>query len=119
MARRVSTEWGGSRLITIHYLFLICFVIVFGLGQVAFFVVEFPNTDTFALVVVALVIGYSVLAEDNVGAFFKTIVEVGFYLGVAVGEVEEYAAAAGSVGETFGATYGVVAIELYDVLMDA
>lgn len=54
---------------------------------------------------------------DGIGAVFDSVYEVCLDLDIAIGEIKEHAAVTHSVGETFGAADGEVAVELDDVLM--
>ena len=87
--------------------------------QFAIFVIEFPDACTFSLFVIALVKGYSIVVIDDVRAILLPIDEVGFNLDVAVWEIEYDTSIADVVGQTFGATDSVVAVELDDILVYA
>ena len=87
--------------------------------EVALFIVEFPDACALAFGEVALVEGDAVLVVDDVGAVFLAVDKGGFDLDIAVGEVEEDAAVALACGEAFGATHGIVAVELNDILVGA
>ncbi len=91
--------------------------VVDGVVEVSFFVVEFPDAYTLTFAVSALIVGHAVFAVDGVRSIFKAVGEVGFHLWIAVGEIEDDAAAAHAVGEALGAADGVVAVELDDVLV--
>ena len=85
--------------------------------EVAFFVIEFPDAYSFSRLVVSLVERNSILTIDGIGAVFDSVYEVCLDLDIAIGEIKEHAAVTHSVGETFGAADGEVAVELDDVLM--
>ena len=70
------------------------------------------------MLVVALVERHPVVVIDNIRPVFEPIDKVGFDLYVAVWEIEDYAAVAHVVGQSLGAANGIIAVDLYDILVD-